>query len=254
MSKYSLDSIVKEILIEIGDSDMNRYARFYQYGVSFLRSANMDTSGVPKVVELSINDNDTADLPNDYMNYSRIALCGRDGKLHSLGRNENICLNKNYDDCGNPVAHQQVNNQINYGIGFYPWNAGFIRNGEVMGGLFGIGGGNNVNGEFRIDLTRGQIVFSNLLCHTSSVVMEYIADLEAEGNDFAVHPFLVQACKAWMRYQSLLNNKNAGLGAIQMAERVYFREDKQATRRFQSHTNDEWIQAFRAGNQAAPKF
>ncbi len=256
---YTLDTIVKEYIIEIGDDAMNRYAKFYQFGINFLRENNMDCGGIPKIVDLPVNVTDTIDLPIDYLQYTRIAICGKDGKLHSLGRNNNLCLSKHYDNCRNPIAHvggQQTATSPGFGI----WGNGFastadhIRNGEITGSFFGIGGGNNANGYYRIDTAAGQIKLGNLLCHTHSIILEYISDINAENNDYSVHPFIIEALKSSIAFQNLKRSSNASLGAISEAERRLWRDEKTAQRRFNATTNNEWLESFRSGNFASPKW
>jgi hypothetical protein len=252
---YSLDSIVKEYLTEINDNNLARYRQIYTLAVSGLREFNMDTTGVPKIAELEILSTDRADLPSDYLQYTRIALCGRDGRLHSLGRNDDLCLNRSFDDCGNVERHTGGNDNSG---DWMPWTIdGLVdnyRNGELMGRFFGIGGGNNANGYYRVDKANNQILFGNLAANTESVIMEYIADISAIDGDFEVHPFVIEALKGWIRYKYFNNNPNSSLGRIDMAKRDYFREKRLASERFGATTVNDWLEAFRFGNKAAPKF
>ena len=101
---YKLSEIVEEKLIEMGEGQSNKFSRFYQFGLSFLRQKNLTTTGFPKIIELTISSVDTAPLPLDYLQYTRIGLCVN-GIIYSLGRNENLCLNPLFDSCGNPIAH-----------------------------------------------------------------------------------------------------------------------------------------------------
>lgn len=252
---YSLDSIVKEYLAEIGDNNLSRYRQIYTIAVSGIREFNMDTTGVPKIAELEVLSTDRADLPNDYLQYSRIAICGRDGRLHSLGKNNDLCLNQSFDDCGDPERHTSSNN---VGGGFIQWSIdGYVdnfRNGEMMGRFFGIGGGNNDNGYYRIDKANNQILFGNLPSGIETVIMEYIADINAVDGDFEVHPFLVETLKAWIRYKQFNNNPNSSMGRIDMAKKDYFREKRSSNARFRATTVNDWLEAFRIANKAAPKF
>ena len=258
---YSLSEIVNEYLIEAGFGQNNQFARFYQFGVSFLRRTNFNTTGFPKIKELTINDNDTADLPSDYARYLRIALCSN-GILYSLGRNDDLCLNKVYNDCGNPVAHTDNNSSeeigTTYGVtgvsGFLgnQFPADNIRNGEFMGRMFGIGADNNCFGYFRIDQNSNQIQFSNL-SQTSNVVLEYLADINAtpEG-DFTVHPFCVEALKDWMAWKYKQRSSKPS-GEQQLAERNFNNSNRLMRMMFMSSTNSEWVAAFATTNMAAPK-
>ena len=153
-------------MAEEGHGQVNRFARYYQFGVSFLRRTNFNTSGYPKVKELTINPNDTADLPCDYVRYTRIALC-IDGQLICLGLDESMCLNRNYNACGVPVSHYDNNNNSLSALtgAAFTGNAliadNFV-NGEFVGRMFGIGADNNSLGYYRIDPQHRQIQFSAL--------------------------------------------------------------------------------------------
>src|ERR1019366_1343981 len=114
MSQYALSNVIKEYIIEtLGDSQMNRFARYYTLGVSFLRENSYDMSGEILNAELEINDDDTADLPADYGNYVKIGLCGKDGNIYALGRNDNLCLDKVWSVCGIPVKAHNATSDLN---------------------------------------------------------------------------------------------------------------------------------------------
>lgn len=257
---YKLSDIVNELLVELGEGQSNKFARFFQMGVACLREQNMDLSGVPKVVELDLNSNDTVDIPSDYLNYTRIALCGSDGQLHSLGRNENMCLDKAYTDCGVPSycnSQSDADTAISTGS-WVGWSSSYlgdnIRNGEVMGRFFGVGGGNNANGYYRFDTRSGQILFGGLAAGTDSVVLEYLCDIEAQDGDFEVHPFLIETVKNWMYWKYIARNSSRNGSEKQQAMIDYEKSERLSRMRFNSRTSEEWLAAFRHGNQAAVKW
>lgn len=259
---YTLSNIVNELLIELGEGSANKFARLYQLGTSCLREQNMDLSGIPKVVDLIVNDNDTADLPSDYLNYTRIALCGKDGKLHSLGRNDNLCLDKTYDACGNPAdmnnsGTRYVTSQATTIAGIW-WSSDYlddnIRNGEMLGRFFGIGGGNNANGYYRFDLNNGQILFGSLPSGTKKVVLEYLADIDAAEGDFIVHPFLIDTVKNYIFWKLISRDRTRNGNEKQMAMIDFQKAERTSRIRFNSRTSEEWLTAFRTGNQASVKW
>jgi hypothetical protein len=245
---YTLSDICNELLIEMGESQSNKFARFYQLGVAGLRKMNFNTIGVPKVVELTISSADTAPLPNDYVRYTKIALC-IDGRLYCLGEDNSLCLNKNYDDCGNPVAHG--NNITPNGFVSTQYYADHYRNGENMGRFFGIGADNNLLGYYRIDKENNQILFSELTC-SASVVMEYLADINSIDGDFEVHPFCVEALKDWI-FWKLKQRSSKPLGEQQLAEQNFRDSSRLMRMMVTSSTKEEWVAAFQSGNQATPK-
>ncbi len=250
---YTLTDIVNEYLVDIGAGQSNLFGRLYNYGVGFLRKKHFDVTGFPKIIELDIDSNDTAPLPIDYVNYMRIALC-TNGRLISLGQNPNICLNQTYDECGNAISSQTNTNSNNlgtFGILGRPLIADNFRNGEFVGRLFGIGGEGNSIGEFRIDKTNAQIQFSGLL-QTSSIILEYMSDVNVQNGDFEVHPFAIDALKMWIRYQYKMNADKPG-GEQELAWKYFKIQNTLMKKRFGNSTLADWQAAFRSGDMAAPK-
>ncbi len=250
----TLDALVREYLLENGKTE-NEYFKHLQLSISGLREFNMDLSGVPITVILPVNANLTVDLPEGYINYIRIAVADRLGNLHSLGLNDKMSFIRSFDKCGNlqPTNNQATASTANGNfIGTFEGFADNWRNGELMGRFFGIGGGNNANGYYRIDQQHGVI---QLQCnHASTIVLEYLSDLSLVNGHFQVHPFIIYAIKRWIGWQALLNNSRAALGAVQQAERYYNLAYRNAIKRFTSGTLEEWYAVFRSGNSAAVKF
>lgn len=247
---YVLSNIVEELLVEIGEGQAgNRFARFYQYGLSFLRQKHFTTTGAPKVVSLDISSVDTANLPIDYVQYTRIGLC-INGEIVSLGLNNNICLDKTYDNCGNEI--KSTNSSLSCFGGFgYDRFSDHYRNGENMGRFFGAGSDNNSLGYYRIDKASGQIKFSQL-SQKGNVVLEYLADVNSLDGDFEVHPFMVEALKDWM-FWKYKQRSSKTLGEQQLARDDYKKSYYLMQAMFSSGTKDEWIAVFQSGNQASPK-
>lgn len=255
---YFLSDICNEWLVEKGEGQNNLFARMYAIGVSGMRELHMDVKGLVKIAELTINDTDTVDLPSDYLQYSKVGLCGADGRIHSLGLDNDLCLNKVYNDCGTRIAHTQIEggdgiivseNGVNS-----PWTMvpGVFGN---SGGIFGLGGGNNANGYFRYDRASNQLLLANMRIPSTSIVLEYISDLSAtEDGDFIVHPFEIQTIKEWMSWRYISNNANASLGEKVNRERMFYNERLRMNKRYNSSTTQEWAEALRKSNMASPRF
>jgi hypothetical protein len=245
MANYTLDSIVKEYTIEVGGSDMNKYPRYYQYGVSGIRELNMNSSGVVKSVELCIEGNSTCNLPPDYLQYKTIGLLGADCRIHSIGRNDTLSLS----GCCAPTQNWGVNSfgMINNFDSNY-------RNGEFMGRMFGVNGGVNGYGQFRIDVENQIILLSDLAPLSTSIVLEYLADIESVDGDFIVHPFIIEALKAFIYWKSIQRDRNRSIGEKEQAKNDYNVAAKWAKKRFTASTIQEYLEAFRSGNTASVKF
>src|SRR3990172_2031586 len=82
-----LDDIVNGYMIETGHQTNHHYARYLHLAIQGLKELNMDVSGMPVTVLLELNDNNTLNLPTDYIKYVKIGLVGSDGNVHSFGLN-----------------------------------------------------------------------------------------------------------------------------------------------------------------------
>lgn len=245
---YALSDVVNELMIEQGMTQSNQFARYYQLGVAGYRKFNMNTSGVPKVIELDLNSDDTVTLPTNYLQYTRVGLC-INGEIVCLGRNDKLCLNTITDNCGNPIKHQTYKYD---GYQGYLDNNQNVRNGEFVGGLFGIGADNNCLGYYRIDRDNNRIVLSQLTCFTDSIILEYIADIQSVDEDFDIHPFCVEPLKDWI-FWKLKQRSSKPLGEQQLAKEDYHISSRLMRMQFGSSTKEEWLAAFRSGVKGTPK-
>jgi len=245
-----LGKIVKEILIEQGETNLNKFARYLQFGISGLREFHLDTTGVPKIIALTVNANGTADLPNDYVSYLKIAVCGFDGNLHSLAYNPNMCMSVDFDDCGNINPNP---GGFDGGLIGEFWDIGnHYRNGQNTGGYFGSTPINRF-GNYRIDEKNRLIILQNFT--GENLVLEYLADLDMnENGTFEVHPYLVEAIKAYIQWKSSQRNVRAQLGLRQLNYEDYKMEKSKAERRFAAFTISEVHQMINRHNQLSPKF
>ncbi len=262
MVTFSLDQVVRELMIEAGHSNENQYARYLQHGISGLREFNFDldanNNGSPTCVYLPINDNLTVDLPADYINYVRIATIDANGQIHSLGLNNNMAFNNAVNACGDPIGAPTPSttsgNQADAFLFGGTWDgyADNWRNGELMGRMFGIGGGTNASGYYRIDRAKGQIQLGAI--HQTTLFLEYLSDLSLIDGEYFVHPYAVEALKCYIYWKTNLRNARQSGNVKQEARQEYFNEFFRAKARFNSMTTQEWIDGFRGQNKAAPKF
>jgi hypothetical protein len=236
------------------------WGRAYALGTSCLREVGMDISTTPKSVELLIDFNDmTVPLPTDFLNYTAISLVGNDGLLYGLGLNNEINLTQYYNECGVPTSRPLPTTTVGHLQGFIgnpTYLANHYRNGENFGAYFNAGGHNDIGG-YKIDYNTNRIKLVGLRIEGNaarSVVLEYIADIVSQDNDFQVHPFLVETIKNWIYWKWIQRDRNFGLGEKQLAENSYNKARKWALHRYSSMTMQEALDSVRKNNSAIPKF
>lgn len=253
MIRNTLDSIIREYQVECDDVNPSSYARYVRIAKSGLKELNLDVASTPKVVELDVDRNTmVADLPADFINYKRIGMC-IDCRIIPLGYNPNLCIGRTFDDCGNLTACGADTTRVDQSVAFtlpmtYPLH---FRNGETLGAFFGVGGGNNSLGYYRIMEEHGQILFSSLI--DAPVVLEYLADINKVGVDYEVHPYLVETLKAWLAWASIRMKKGVGSGEIQQKRFEYYNQRRLSCQRYSSFTLDEAYQYSRMAFKQAPK-
>lgn len=249
-----LGDLVREYIIETG-SMKQMYQRYYALGVSGLRELQMDYSGVPQIATITINSAGVAQLPTNYIRWNRVCIVDGFGVLHALAENNDINLKLKNNDCGVPVkptgAFVESPFWWQQSTTFY---ADTTVNGEEVGNLFGLSGGQNAYGNFRIDERSGTIVFNNLFNGLHTFVMEYLGKIAAVDDDYYVHPYEIQAVKDWISWRKIATDRNYTANEKAMAKQTYGASVTTANRRFKNETIGEWLTALRSSNTAVPRW
>lgn len=257
----TLDEVVREYLLEEGHTEHKKY-RALQLGIACLRELNLDVSGTPQNKLITVSDNDTVPLPNDFISELNVYLCGSNGKIFPLVPDNDICLPRDTDDCGDLTTTTQVNVDISnegtlldelYGSTAGGYEANHVKNGQLTGGFFGQGGGQNRNGYYKIDEKNGFIVLSRYI-GGDSIYLEYIADLSRTDGNFQIHPYIVNTIKQYIRWKMVANNMNVPMARIANEERLYKESYRNSLARFNSFTVQELLSSLRKGNKLSPKF
>lgn len=246
MIRVGLDDIIRDFLNEMEENSPHQYARLVRIAKSGLRELNLDIASTTKVVELDIDTNTlSAPLPNDYITYKRIGMCIK-GKIVPLGYNPSLCINRSFSDCGDVAPTSNTTSGI-----VALTSSLHYRNGESLGAYFGVGGGNNALGYYRIVEEYGEIHFGSLTSGT--VILEYLSDIDKQGSDYAIHPYLVEVVKAWLGWATIRNKKGVPQGELQQKRFEYYNQRRLAGQRYTSFTLDEAYQYSRLAFKQSPK-
>lgn len=240
----TLDEVIKSLLIQQGETSEHKYMQYLDIAIRGLKELTFDILMQVKVASLDVNSNLTVDLPKDYINYAKIGICGSDGRIQTLGFDEQICIANNIDTCGNPTSGGQRGNE-NY--------SGNYRNGEATGGLYGLGGGQNSNGYYRIDREKNQIALSSDL-DGNKLILEYISDGSSVNGDMKVNAMAEEALRAYVYWKLVQRRRNVPLQEKEAARRDFYNEKRLARARIVNFTPDQARQITRKGFKQSPKF
>tara|TARA_R110000803_G_scaffold16197_6_gene44484 strand:+ start:5363 stop:6112 length:750 start_codon:yes stop_codon:yes gene_type:complete len=244
-----LEEVVREFYIEdlrLAQLD-GRYPMFLQSAISGLKELNHDLKSITTEVILPVNANDTVDLPNNYIDYMVIGLVDG-GKMSSLGLNNNMAKRTN-DNCGDIEAVAE-NTSLEVGNGFNYGSNHFTEDGQYSGRSFGIGGGGNSNGTYKVYKQEGYIALNSV--SATEIILKYLATIEQVDGNFLIEEFLVEALKSWMWYKYIRRAKGYGLGDKQMADIEYKKNKKTALLRSNRFSIPEFLNAYRSGYRSSP--
>lgn len=251
MNQTSLDSIVREWLFESGNTE-HKYARALSLALGCMRTLNLDVSGSPVAKLLQVNTNDTVNLPNDFISLVTLGIYDSKGNIRPLYPSFTKGKDVSIDECGN-ILSPKGSDDMTQVIYWERNDHSFFNFGEVTGGIFGLGGGQNANGYYTINLQRGYISLDGYQ-GGSTIYIEYLADLQRTDGGFSVHPYIIDTIKSYISWKMVENNFNVALNQKEVLRRNYILEKKKSVARFKSFTKDEMLQTFRKGNKLSPKF
>jgi len=229
----NLDTIVRNVMSEMGQNTTHEYARYMQIANSGLKELTMDVVGDTQVTLLAV-DNDTlrAELPVGFISHSFVGLVGNDGKLHPLG-------------AARDIPKLGAANATIVKESFYA---------NQYGGVFGAGGGQNSNGYYQPDIDRenNEMIFA--ATESDAIVyLEYVSDGRATDNETLIPEYAEEALMAFVYWRSILRRRGIPLMEKQLAEKMYYNQKRLARARVCSFTKDEALQSMRKGFKLSPK-
>ena len=232
-----LENIVNDLIIEEGKTSENDFLRYFKLGLSGLKEFNQDIGGGNKVVEWVVDPNTlTVPIPPDYVKYVKIGVYGQDGDIHPLGiRNQKSLIKTT------------ANSTSVSGDELHPTYFEYVQE-------YGLGGGNNVNGYYKIDYDNSVIHFSSDLSG-NKVIIEYISNnlRNNQIGEVVVHDFMVEAMKTYIYWKSVHRKRGVPPMDKDAAKRDYYNQKRLAKARMSSFTKQEALQTSRKGFKQAPK-
>lgn len=229
MSQYvSIDYIVKNVMVQLeSENNFKKYQTYLSYAIRGMRELGLTSAPYVKTAHLEMLSNKAINLPSDYLRYTKIGICVN-GRILTLGLDNSLCLNDNYSECGDPLEIamanlsedelENVDGFFGYGFG-YPFLDTFV-NGQFVGGIYGVGGGYNSRGYYRVNEAMNQIQFTSDV-PSETIVLEYIADPINPDGSASVPKNAIEALIAFVNWKVLEYKRGVPLSAAADAERKW---------------------------------
>ena len=274
-----LNQIISDFLITMAEDDYASMASDIQvrtHALRGIREIGFDMSNKIKSIKIEVNSsNNTIELPDDFVDLSKVGVVGSDGIVYILGQNKNINQSRAYANASGTKVGSSADAVDSDGDGVYDridsknaTNSGnpgasddvtqgfnsFIFRNYVYGasnGLYGIGGG-HMFGNYRLNLDQNRIELESNH-DISEVVIEYLAD-EARSKNPSVHVYIEEALMAYMYYKIIERKASVPANEKARARQEYYNERRKANARMKSFSKDDALQTIRKNYKQAPKF
>mgnify|MGYP005986783445 CR=1 FL=1 len=267
----TVQQIISDFLLSLDGSDYASGASdvaIRNFALRGIREMGFDLSKVVRSLKLSVNsNNNTVELPEDYVDWTKVGVIGSDGLVYVLGENKNINYSQSYaDGSGNAVGTaaeaadadsdgflDRVDAKSGTASGVAGLGDYIFRNytyGGVAGQLYGLGGGQYA-GEFRVNLDQNRLELQTNVSH-SDVVIEYVAD-EARSVNPRVHVYAEEALIAYIYYKLIERKSTVPAGEKMRARQEYYNERRKANSRMKSFSKEEALKTIRKNYKQSPK-
>lgn len=273
-----LDQIINDFIITLADDDYAGNASDTQirtHALRGIREMGFDMSKKIRSLKLTVSATNTIELPDDFVDWSKVGVVGSDGIVYVLGENKNVNYSQAYEDGSGNKVGTAAEAYDSDGDGVYDridskgaTNSGspaasdditqgfdsYIFRNYVYGatnGLYGIGGG-HYYGNFRVNLDQNRIELETNQ-DIGEAVIEYVAD-EARSKNPSVHVYLEEALMSYMYYKIIERKASVPANEKARARQEYYNERRKANARIKSFTKEEALKTIRKNYKQAPKF
>lgn len=224
-----LDDAVNAYLDESEQSN-HKYFKIWQLAYRWLHEVGLDAFFLVRSVELTVEANLTVKLPADYLNYSKVGVLNEQGKVVTMGVNNNLTvafdlspdrISKVEDPTLVTIENQQGSYWYNY------WN------GYGYGNLYGLPSGQPFIGSFKIDNANSVIVLSPGFSY-EYIMLEYVTS-PTPGQQYYFPIQFKEAAISWLRWKDIISvpaKTHVHNSNVQMRRRDYFNDLDIAKRRY----------------------
>ncbi|RLD59334.1 MAG: hypothetical protein DRI97_01225 [Bacteroidetes bacterium] len=225
--------VVMSVLNRLRDYSMRHYSFLEQIIIEGYSDLNLWHLDNIEVVYLRMSDAKTVDLPADFVDWLRIGV-PMGGKLRVLTNHKQILFPRTFAD-GAPVG----NTDDDSGSGEFMYFTDHFRNGQFIGGLYGLSGGVD-QAFYRIDREMRTIIFSGSIPR-AEIVLEYISTgIKLQGTT-VIPREAVSALRAFALWQ-LIENDSKVSATEKERKKDQYEEQVHALDFFQSaFTKEEYL-------------
>lgn len=229
----TINYVVMSILNRLKDYSMRHYSFLEQIIIEGYTELNLWHLDNIEVVYLRMSEAKTVDVPADFVDWLKIGI-PLHGKLRVLTNNDGILFPRTFQDGAEVGNTDDVSGGIPESIYF----TDHYKNGQYVGGLYGMPGGAD-QAFYRFDREKRTIIFSGSIPR-AEIVLEYISTGVKLQGTTVIPREAVPALRAYGLWQLIENDPKVGATQKERKKEQY-EEQVHALSYFQSaFTADEY--------------
>lgn len=235
-SWITIDSVVRDYLDEAELSN-HKYYKCWNLAFRGMEQLGLDFFYNIKSSKLPVKENRTVELPNDFINYTKIGVFNNRGEVIPLKFNNKL---SNFADLKpNRLEETQDKTLFDY----YSPQAGIFynySNGTYFGNLYGIPSGAPFVGNFKIDTANSLILLNDGFIY-DYVIVEYIA-APKEGEEYYIPVQFREALIAYIAWKDIANipsSRKGNLGDKRDRRHEFYNERRLANARYKPFYLDQ---------------
>lgn len=207
MQYLKIADLASQYLFEAGEQTDHKFDRANYFGVQIAKQLNLHLTRLIQPARLRVRENKTCVLPADYAALHAVSLV-RDDELVTLTAFPRLALDRAGGPAGNPGATQVLGPAPN---AHPPANPSPEAH-------FGVGGGQNMAGHYRLDLAGGQLILAADVPNDATVYLEYLGSgIPVEGTP-QVPLYVEQVVLSYLDWKMLPRSTPEGVRASRLEE------------------------------------
>jgi len=211
----NLNYCVSLVQMDLDDYTTHRQQKYLQYAIMGYRELKLRANNNVAVAYLTPNAVMNAVLPKDFAYYTKVGI-NVGGQIITLSVNKDIVVEDRYDDCGNPYSSalqaaeacsvEDIAGRYNGGYYYAP----HYRNGQFVGEMYGVGGGFNDMGYFKINTDLNLIQFSREVPRVE-IILEYASDASSVNGGTLIPTIIADTIRNFIHWQMVEYDNSVSL-------------------------------------------
>lgn len=205
-----------------------------------------------KSVKLPVKNNKTADLPSDYLQYSKVGIANKNGQIACLKHNNSISI---YADTFNDRLSKVQAGAIGFNWDYNSNNFyNFYNNGFFVGNVYGYPSDMPILGQFKIDEANNLLVL-DVNYKYDYIIMEYMCS-PSQDEQYTVPLVFKEALIAWLAWKDIANlpvKTHVQNSNVSMRRKEYYNQRRLAFQRYKPFRLEESVDINQEANRLTVK-